>query len=150
MRKSNLLFSWAENFPHARQKVTRGIYFFFIERVMRLAWPDWRERWSMKTTNPPAATKSAPPIAIALLLPRPESSGDKAGALVCAAKFVSAVAIISGAETALVSGTGFVGATGNGELVISNFGAGGAGGGLVSGFVLIMMMDCMTTRFGGG
>jgi hypothetical protein len=117
----------------------------------------------MKTANPPAATKSAPPIAIAPPLPRPESSGGKAGALFCAAwifagvktalvsaaKFVSSVEIISGAGTALVSVTGFVGATDNGGLVISNFGAGGAGGGVVSEFVLIMMIDCMTTRFGG-
>lgn len=130
---------------------------------MRLAWPDWRERRRINAVNPPAATKSATPIASAPPPPSPDFSGGNADALVSAAgilsgaktalvsaaKFVSAVEIISGAETALVSGTGFVSATGNGELVISNFGAGGAGGGFASEFVLIMMIDCMTTRFGG-
>jgi hypothetical protein len=141
MRKSNSLLSWPENFPHARQKVTRGIYLFFIERVMRLEWLFLRERRIIKTARPPAAAKNNPPTAIVPLLPGAESSSGDAIIFVCS------VEIFSGAEMELVSAAGFVGANGNGEFVTSNF---SAGGGFVSVFVPIMMIECMTTRGAGG
>src|ERR1700728_621604 len=140
MRKSNSLLSWLENFPHARAKVTCGIYFFFIERVMRLAWLFLRERRSIKTTSPAAATKNAAPIASS---PSPPGLGFSADS---ATTFVGDIEIFSGTETELVSAARFVDAAANGGFVASNFGAGD--GGFVSAFVPIMMIDCITTRFG--
>jgi hypothetical protein len=120
------MFSWAQNFPESRPKVTPGIQSFRIEREMRLPRPVRRLRKMASATSAPAAANSAPPMISTALSSGLEDSGGGA------TRFVDVIELDGGL------GTRFVGVTGA-ELVGANELAGGAGAAFVrtagAGFV---------------
>src|SRR5450432_660576 len=133
-------------FSRLTAKSHAGIYFrSVIERLIMLLRSVLRARRNaIKAVTPPAAIKRNAPIAIDLLLVKPEFSGGNATIFVLPTTFVRAAEFVGGVGTVFVTFTDATTAgAGDGVFV-------GGGGRRIPTFVPTIMMEGTTTADAGG